>query len=142
MLFGSKKKEPQEEEIAVEKPPTEETPAEEPPVEKTPTEKPPVEETETPQQNEWDRWLVAYYKGKGRETWQDEMVEPLTKMLDAKDQTERILAAKILVTMGKGDVAMPVLAKYQLPTPPCEATPLRSCLGSFGNCGSRCLDFL
>ena len=116
MLFGSKKKEPLEEETDVEEPVVEES--ESPETEETVPDAEKTEpETEAPQQNEWDRWLVAYYKGKGRESWQEEMVEPLTKMLEAKDQTERILAAKILVTLGKGDVALPVLREISTADP-------------------------
>ena len=48
-----------------------------------------------------DQWLKECYAGRGRAKWTSQMVAPLEKMLRADSAKERIVAARVLVPLGK-----------------------------------------
>jgi len=65
--------------------------------------------TSTANADDYDKWLLDFYQGKGRPIWVGELVEPLEKMLSAESPEERIVAAVALVPLGKSDEMIPIL---------------------------------
>ena len=65
--------------------------------------------TSTANVENYDKWLLDFYQGKGRPVWMSELVEPLEKMLTAESPEERIVAAVALVPLGKSDEMVPIL---------------------------------
>jgi hypothetical protein len=57
----------------------------------------------------WDRWLKAFYGGKGQPDWAQGSVAPLEKMLAAESIEEKATAAMVLVPLGKADRTLPIL---------------------------------
>jgi len=64
---------------------------------------------EVQKEDPWDDWLTKFYGGTGHEPWMAPMIEPLEKMLTAESAEERLVAAMVLVPLGKGETALPVL---------------------------------
>ncbi|MBN1908733.1 MAG: HEAT repeat domain-containing protein [Pirellulales bacterium] len=53
--------------------------------------------------------LVKFLAGEGRPDWMTKTVEPLEKMLSAKEAEERVAAALALVALGKSEKALPLI---------------------------------
>jgi HEAT repeat protein len=56
-----------------------------------------------------ERWLEQFRKGVGRPKWLDEMEPSLQAMLPASAADERVLAAVVLVSLGRDEQALPVI---------------------------------
>jgi HEAT repeat protein/thiol-disulfide isomerase/thioredoxin len=57
----------------------------------------------------YDRWLADFYAGKGRPKGFAELIPLLEKMLAAENAEERLVAAKALIPLGQGSIALPLL---------------------------------
>ncbi len=56
-----------------------------------------------------DQWLAEFHAGQHRAAWTNDLIAPLTAMLQAGSITERQAAAVALVPLGHGDASLPVL---------------------------------
>ncbi len=56
-----------------------------------------------------DQWLAEFHAGEHREAWTNELVAPLTAMLQALSPAERHAAAVALIPLGHGAASLPVL---------------------------------
>lgn len=68
-----------------------------------------AKEQKTEADNWWDRRLTKFAAGEGRPSYYDDFIEPLNKMLSAKESDERLLAALCLTALGHAETAIPAI---------------------------------